>query len=25
MLAFIEHHSETAKPFKWVYDAKVAA
>lgn len=25
MLAFIEHHGETAKPFKWVYDAKVAA
>jgi transposase len=25
MLAFVEHHSETAKPFKWVYDAKVAA
>jgi hypothetical protein len=25
MLGFIEHHSETAKPFKWVYDAKVAA
>ncbi|MGH9089226.1 MAG: phytanoyl-CoA dioxygenase family protein [Acidimicrobiales bacterium] len=25
MLRFIEHHSETAKPFKWVYDAKVAA
>jgi len=22
MLAFIEHHSETAKPFKWVYDAR---
>jgi transposase len=25
MLKFIEHHAETAKPFKWVYDAKVAA
>jgi transposase len=25
MLAFIEHHSEAAKPFKWVYDAQVAA
>lgn len=25
MMAFIDHHSETAKPFKWVYDAKVAA
>ena len=25
MLAFIEHHSKSAKPFKWVYDAKVAA
>jgi transposase len=25
MLGFVEHHSETAKPFKWVYDAKVAA
>ena len=25
MLNFIEHHSENAKPFKWVYDAKVAA
>jgi transposase len=25
MLAFVEHHSEGAKPFKWVYDAKVAA
>jgi transposase len=25
MLGFIEHHGETAKPFKWVYDAKVAA
>src|SRR5487761_1433576 len=25
MLNFIEHHSESAKPFKWVYDAKVAA
>lgn len=25
MLAFVAHHSETAKPFKWVYDAKVAA
>jgi transposase len=25
MLAFIEHYSETAKPFKWVYDAKLAA
>jgi transposase len=24
MLAFIEHHAETAKPFKWVYDAKAA-
>src|SRR5450830_642378 len=23
MLGFIEHHGETAKPFKWVYDAKV--
>jgi transposase len=22
LLAFIEHYSETAKPFKWVYDAK---
>ena len=25
MLAFVEHHSEGAKPFKWVYDAKLAA
>jgi len=25
MLGFIEHHAKTAKPFKWVYDAKVAA
>ena len=25
MLSFIEHHSERAKPFKWFYDAKVAA
>jgi transposase len=25
MLAFVAHHSESAKPFKWVYDAKVAA
>jgi transposase len=25
MMAFIDHHSETAHPFKWVYDAKVAA
>jgi hypothetical protein len=25
MMAFIDHHSTTAKPFKWVYDAKVAA
>ena len=25
MLAFIEHRNTTAKPFKWVYDAKVAA
>ncbi|MCU1492697.1 MAG: hypothetical protein JWO62_461 [Acidimicrobiaceae bacterium] len=25
MLALVEHHSEGAKPFKWVYDAKVAA
>ena len=25
MLAFVEHHSETAKPFKWVYKAKLAA
>jgi hypothetical protein len=25
MLAFVEHHSETAKPFKWVYNAKLAA
>ncbi len=25
MMAFIEHHSATAKPFKWVYDAKLAA
>jgi transposase len=25
MLAFIKHHSESAKPFKWVYNAKVAA
>ena len=25
MMAFIEHYSENAKPFKWVYDAKVAA
>jgi len=25
MLNFIEHHGESAKPFKWVYDAKVAA
>lgn len=25
MLNFIEHHSKSAKPFKWVYDAKVAA
>ncbi|MGH9486950.1 MAG: IS630 family transposase [Terriglobales bacterium] len=25
MMAFIAHHSETAKPFKWVYDAAVAA
>jgi len=22
MMAFIEHHSQTATPFKWVYDAK---
>lgn len=22
MMAFIDHHSETATPFKWVYDAK---
>jgi transposase len=25
LLAFIEHYSETAKPFKWVYDAKRTA
>jgi transposase len=25
MMAFIDHHGATAKPFKWVYDAKVAA
>ncbi len=25
MMAFIERHSETDKPFCWVYDAKVAA
>ena len=25
MLAFVAHHSESAKPFKWVYDAKAAA
>ena len=25
VLGFVAHHSETAKPFKWVYDAKVAA
>jgi transposase len=25
MLGFVEHHSAGAKPFKWVYDAKVAA
>ena len=25
MMAFIEHYSETAKPFKWVYDAKRTA
>jgi len=25
MLAFIEHHGETAEPSTWVYDAKVAA
>jgi transposase len=25
MLGFVAHHSEGAKPFKWVYDAKVAA
>ena len=25
MLGFIEHHGTMAKPFKWVYDAKVAA
>lgn len=25
MMAFLAHHSETAEPFKWVYDAKVAA
>jgi transposase len=25
MMAFIDHHSTTAKPFKWVYDAKVTA
>lgn len=24
IMAFIEHHSASAKPFKWVYDAKVA-
>jgi len=25
MLAFIEHHGETAEPCTWVYVAKVAA
>jgi len=25
MLGFIEHYGTTAKPFKWVYDAKVAS
>ncbi|HEY6358056.1 MAG TPA: IS630 family transposase [Vicinamibacterales bacterium] len=25
LMAFIAHHCETAKPFRWVYDAKVAA
>jgi transposase len=25
MMAFIEHYSASAKPFRWVYDAKVAA
>jgi transposase len=25
MMAFIAHYSESAKPFRWVYDAKVAA
>jgi transposase len=25
MLGFVEHHSTTAKPFTWVYDAKAAA
>jgi len=25
MVAFIEHRNTTAKPFKWVYDAKLAA
>ncbi len=25
LLAFIEHYSKTAKPFKWVYDAKRTA
>jgi transposase len=25
MMAFIDHHSETATPFKWVYDAKRTA
>jgi transposase len=25
MLAFIDHHSTTATPFKWVYDAKTKA
>jgi hypothetical protein len=22
MMAFIEHHSQTATPFKWTYDAR---
>ena len=25
MLGFVEHHRKIAKPFKWVYDAQVAA
>ena len=24
MMAFIDHHSATVKPFKWIYDAKIA-
>lgn len=25
MVGFLEHHRETATPFKWIYDARVAA